>query len=247
MIISPVYSLRVRREFDFNSIPGLVVDLDARDLQAGNITRWGSRVNGHVLTGSAVCTSLINGRPSVSFYGTNLLTSSAVATQLSGSKVITAIGAYTDNFTPAAGGYILGTKSSGATGIEWLLWTWGSTGDINNYVQNVPAGNSTQFHINNTLATPIVLTVNSDLTVPNETALFRVNGTSGASTQDANTNTLTSYDSGIIFIGGTPAGGSYWTSGSLSKLLIYATDTKMSDYDLLNIERAVGSITGITF
>ena len=244
MIISPVRNMIPRREFDYNSVPGLIVDLDARDLLPGPITSWFDRKNNYEFVGTCTRDTEINGKPSVTFAGTDFMISSALVTQLSGSKVITAIGAYKDSHSTESSVYVVGTKSPGPTGIEWLLYVFGGANHVNNYVQNAIAGDSTQFQIINNLNTPIVLTVSSDLTIANETELFRVNGTVEASVQNINTNTLVSYDSGNIFIGASPSAASYWP-GSLSKLLIYATNTAVEVSDLLNIERAIGTVVDI--
>lgn len=57
--------------FTPDSIAGLVIELDARDLAAGAVTTWTDRKNGYAFTGTATRDSQLNNKSTVTFNGTS--------------------------------------------------------------------------------------------------------------------------------------------------------------------------------
>ena len=57
--------------FTPDSIAGLVIELDARDLAAGAVTTWTDRKNGYAFVGNATRDAQLNNRPTVTFNGTS--------------------------------------------------------------------------------------------------------------------------------------------------------------------------------
>lgn len=57
--------------FTPDSIAGLVIELDARDLAAGAVTTWTDRKNGYAFVGNATRDAQLNSKPTVTFNGTS--------------------------------------------------------------------------------------------------------------------------------------------------------------------------------
>ena len=97
-------------EAAINAVSGLVVNLDARDLSAGAITHWFDRKYGYDFAGTATRNAAINGQPTVSGNGTtDILTSTAAISQISGSQAVTVVAVMQDTFVAAATGIRLTT------------------------------------------------------------------------------------------------------------------------------------------
>ena len=71
--------------FTPNSIAGLVIELDARDLAAGAVTTWTDRRNGYAFVGNATRDAQLNSKPTVTFNGTtDRLSTAGNITQVGG-------------------------------------------------------------------------------------------------------------------------------------------------------------------
>ena len=71
--------------FTPDSIAGLVIELDARDLAAGAVTTWTDRKNGYAFVGNATRDAQLNSKPTVTFNGTtDRLSTAGNITQVGG-------------------------------------------------------------------------------------------------------------------------------------------------------------------
>lgn len=214
---------------NFNNIPGLVIDLDARDLTAGSITSWIDRQNGYVFSGSATCDTAINGRPTVTLTGgTNQLTSSAVISQMGGVTGMTIIQVH--KYTPAGISYFMRTGTAGqgtwyfsTDGPNWQQACNGNVGLARTY-----AGRS---------AGSYIITTTFDFSLSSlEASGYQLNGSSQSGTNSPNNNNTSTFASDTIIIGGTQ-------TESVSKLLIY--NRALTAGEMLYIEQGCSEITGI--
>jgi hypothetical protein len=106
---------RTSTPFDPDSISGLVLDINPALDPLGAVTSILDRKNGYVFNGTATRDATINGTPTYSGNGaTNVLTSSAVISQLAGSSACTIIGVYRQ-LSVIVGSRVIAAMGTGGT------------------------------------------------------------------------------------------------------------------------------------
>lgn len=240
MIISSTRSTWDRRGFDFNSIPNLAIDLDARDVVSGSITTINSRVNGYTFTGSATRNTALSGSPTISFNGSsNILTSTANVSQISGANAVTVIGAYQD-LTLGSLRYFI-SNGAGVNGQFIVYW---NTNSFCNWAQG-NVGITQYFLTKPTAVEAGIWTTQTDLTLATgEANLFRKNGASVAAGSFNNSNNTNTFGNFAISIGAM-TGSSNYSNMSFVKLCIYARALSAAEMTL--VEREMGILSGIIF
>ena len=241
------------RKFSPDSISGLIIDLDARDVAVGAITSWTDRKNKYTLTGNATRDSQMNGYPSVTFNGTTdrLYTTSNAITQINGSTATTTVVVMKDTLTAnGAQGFVCGLSNSSVTLLSniWVVGPSTLGGDPSAAILNQSFGNVGSnfryFASNN--ASPGVLSCVVDFSEAgaSEASTIRYNGQvpsilvpSGPYSQD-NTGTFPSMD---VLLGSWNSGTYPWP-GSITKLLIY--NRRLTTAEMEYLERGVSKLGG---
>lgn len=226
--------------FDFNSISGLVTDLDARDKTAGAITDWTDRKFGDVFTGTATRGTAINSLPSVTFNGSSdiLAKSGGNYVRLSGATALTMVGSFVDTASATAAILELGAFASAGS---WL-WYCTTTQVISSSLGDV---GTTAGAVTDTLATAAVWSVRLDYGLStNENGNIRKNGTAQSVTNSPNSNNSGSFLASTTFAIGARVGPSIPWAGSTNKIVIYSR--ALSDGETQQAERAVGVLSGIS-
>lgn len=232
--------------FNFNSISGLVIDLDARDLPLGAVTAWVDRKYGYSFAGAATRDATINSKPTVTGNGTtNFLTTAPTnVTQLNGATGWTVVGAYKANSALAGSRGILSTGNGGTSSGEVAIYMQVNGTQLSEYtLGNI--GVSSEFYPDN-LVTPAVWTHQLNYLLGNrECTPWRKNGVVLGTTNQGNSDN---------FGGGTlnlrsmtllnfTAGTNGW-AGSIAKVVVYNRVLTTGEMQL--VERAIGAITGIS-
>jgi hypothetical protein len=233
---------RTTAEFDFNSIPDLAVELDARDVSAGGFTSINSRVNGYTFTGTATRDTAINGMPTVSFNGSSdILTSTANISQINGATAITIIGAYQDLSATSLRYYI---SNGPGTSVGQFVLYW-NAGVFPNFA-NGHVGYS-QFYLSKPAAIDTaVWTTKTDFTLSTGAAnFFRKNGVDQVAGVFNDANNVAGVFGNFPVSIGAMIGGPYWSSLSFTKICIYAR--ALTGTEITNAENATALLSNITF
>lgn len=230
----------VAAPFDFNSISGLVTDLDARDKSAGAITDWTDRKFGDVFTGTATRGTAINSLPTVTFNGTTDILAKAGGNyvRLSGATALTMVGSFVDTASATAAILELGAFASAGS---WL-WYCTATQVISSSLGDV---GTTAGTVTDTLATAAVWSVRLDYGLAtNENGNIRKNGTAQSVTNSPNSNNAGSFLASTTFAIGARVGPAIPWPGSTNKIVIYSR--ALTDGETQQVERAVGVLSGIS-
>ena len=232
---------RTATEFDFNSIPDLAVELDARDVSAGGFTSINSRVNGYVFTGTATRNTAFNGMPTISFNASSdIITSTANISQINGATAVTIIGAYQDLTATSLRYYI--SNGTGASAGQFILY-WNAGVFPNWALGNV--GLSQYYLSQPTAIDTAVWTTKTDFTLnSNEANFFRKNGVDQVAGNFNNSNNTGAFGNFPVSIGAM-IGGPYWSSLSFTKICIYAR--ALTGTEITNAENATALLSNITF
>lgn len=220
------------------AMSGLVINLDARDKSAGAIASWIDRQYGYDFAGTATRDATINGRPTITGNGTsNILTSTAAISQLTGASAATVVFAAVDT-NVAATAIILEHGAPGASGPTVYATSAGER--LHSYGQVTAVSN---YYAAETLAVAAVITTRWDTTLSTgEANLIRKNGAALSTvlvTDGNNTGTIASNTMSLL----ARNGGSFGWAGSLAKALVFSR--VLTAGEMLTVERAVGVITGI--
>jgi hypothetical protein len=232
--------------FDPSAYSGLVIDLDARDLSAGAIASWTDRKNGYVFTGTATRASALNGNPSVTFNGTsNVLTSTASISQMSGASACTMFVLSVSASAPAAtrimveygtgaaaGGYFVGTTNTYGAGIFPHLYSGGLvniSGNARDLSYPIAFGGVGEFSPPATAGAP-------------QTNTIQINQRTTSITNGLQQTVTGTMPSTTMSIGARSGGSSYW-DGNISRILLY--NQRLSAGDILAINTALVAQGGI--
>lgn len=226
-------------EFNPASISGLVIDLDARDVAAGAFTSIASRVNGYVFNGNATRDTAVNGRPTVSLNGSQILSSSATLSQISGVSAVTMILGAIDTNTGTAIVCDYG-PNPGVSAVAFELYVTATI--FANYLRG-DVGTSS-YSIAETLATARVLSTVLDKSLASgEASLIRRDGvvvTPTVITSNNNGNTFGNLNLHI----GARAGPSLGWAGGFTKFLLF--NRALTAGELQQCERLIGSLSSIS-
>lgn len=247
-------------EFNPNLVPGLVIDLDARDVVFGPITSWTDRQNGYVLTGTATRTLSMNGYPSVAFNGsTNILrTSGTPITQFNGGKDLTMFLLSRDvGLTGGGQLWPMGLANEAPPApypgpfVFANVWSDYAAGAFNLSNQLYVTGSNLAY-ISQNASTPGVLTqIKSIDAVPvsAETSTIRYNGATPVVTPDPlyqanNTGVFPDFDLLLGRYSGIGTGGvTFAWPGFITKVLIY--NRALTAAEMFYVERGIASLGGI--
>jgi hypothetical protein len=263
MTASSMNSAYMRR-FNPDSVPGLVIDLDARDLTPGAVTSWTDRKSGYVLTGNATRDSQMNGYPSVTFNGSTneLRTTGNAITQFNGIAAVTSIIIMKDTVSGTGQWWPYGLSESTAFTTNVQTWSFiPSAGPFSNQrcLFNQAYGNmgSNYRFIPQSNLLPGILSIVGDFSQPfsSETTTIRYNSTTpavyaepgqppnGASSPE-NTGTHGNLDIMLgRYTGGLNLGSDFAWPGSITKILAY--NRRLSTAEMLYLERGVARLGGI--
>jgi hypothetical protein len=254
MTVTSVRSTYNRR-FSPDSVPGLVIDLDARDLAVGGATSWIDRKNGYIFSGTPVTrNNNINGYPSVSFIGSapSILTTTTSITQINGVSACTMIilakgGAV--NYPPYT--YIIAEIGDGVQVGGMTLLTAQLLGP--HYQLNAGIGNAgtpystvseTDVGINIDPAAVLTTVVDFSATGAAETNTFRKNGATPPSLATPviveNTNNFSSH---TMSLGARVVTHDYPWTGNIGKVLLY--NRHLTNEEMLYLEMGVAKLGGI--
>ena len=244
-------------EFNPNLVPGLLLDLDARDVAPGPITSWTDRQNGYVLTGTATRALSMNGLPSVNFNGglDILRTTGLPITGLNGGTEVTmfllsrdfGISAFQTwpmglaNEAPPVpypGPFVFANVWSGFTGSEWRLLN-----------QLYVTASNAQYIVQQATQPGILTQIKKiDTAAATETSIIRYNAASPAVLPTGfvseNTGVFPDFD---VLLGrysgvGTLPDTFPWL-GAITKVLVY--DRALTAAEMFYVERGIAPLGGI--
>lgn len=165
--------------FTPDSIAGLVIELDARDLAAGAVTTWTDRKNGYAFTGTATRDSQLNNKSTVTFNGTSdrLSTAGNIA-EIGGVPACTFVIVAVDQYTGVTA--VISEVGDGtAIGTQVILATQDGGGNPSVMLANKgDAAGYSQSYFLNTWALPGILCAVNDYSAGSglETETLRFNG-----------------------------------------------------------------------
>lgn len=233
---------RTSTPFNPDSISGLVLDINPALDPLGAVTSILDRKNGYVFNGTATRDATINGTPTYSGNGTtNVLTSSAVISQLAGSSACTIIGVYRQLSIIAGSRVIAAMGAGGAVSGEALIYLQTSGSQIADYaLGNVGATNE---YYNDNIAVGTVWTMQLNFALASrEFTPMRQNGTLVASTNVSNANNSGVLASKVMSLLGLP-GPANCLHGSIGRQLWY--NRALTVGEMQQAERALGLAAGV--
>jgi hypothetical protein len=232
------------RKFSPDSISGLIIDLDARDVAVGAITSWTDRKNKYTLTGNATRDSQINGYPSVTFNGvTDRLSTPGNITQVDGVPACTFVVLVVDT-TYVDNAIIVEIGDGTAVGTQVIV----SSRDpgLNNRIlfanKGNSAGNSISYFLES-LSSPGVLCAINDFSSPAgaETSTMRFNGIVPTVLNTDSPNNTNNCVALRMSLGQRQDDTLPW-AGSILKLLVYNRRLTVAEMEYL--ERGVSKLGG---